>query len=177
MKIKENKGITLIMLTMYLILTLIVLGVLASVTAYFRKNMNNLNEQTVYDTEFDRINLVLLKEMKTLGNKVDEENSTTNKIAFNENYYIYDSNDKIIYLNGNIKIVENVTSFTYSVQNINNKQKLTVNIGINGTVKTKEYNELVCEHTYSNGVCTKCGLVCAHTYENGICTLCGTEEP
>ena len=36
-----------------------------------------------------------------------------------------------------------------------------------------EVEQLQCNHTYSNGVCTKCGLECEHTFSDGVCTKCG----
>ena len=40
---KNNKGITLAMLVIYIILTMIVLGILTAVTGGFRSNLNDLN--------------------------------------------------------------------------------------------------------------------------------------
>lgn len=42
-QIKKNRGITLIMLVMYIILAVFVLAMLATLTANFRKNLNNIN--------------------------------------------------------------------------------------------------------------------------------------
>lgn len=44
--------------------------------------------------------------------------------------------------------------------------------GCKPTVPSKED----CEHTFEDGVCTKCGESCSHTFEDGICTVCGHED-
>lgn len=42
-QLKNDKGITLIMLVIYIIVATIVLGILATITTNFRKNLNNMN--------------------------------------------------------------------------------------------------------------------------------------
>lgn len=44
-QLKNDKGITLIMLVIYIIVATIVLGILATLTANFRKNLNNINSR------------------------------------------------------------------------------------------------------------------------------------
>ena len=60
-KIKENQGITLVVLIIYVILTIIILGILTTLTMHFRSNIDNVNVQTAYDTEFDKLNMQLIK--------------------------------------------------------------------------------------------------------------------
>lgn len=33
--------------------------------------------------------------------------------------------------------------------------------------------ESVCEHSFENGACAKCGEACQHDFDNGVCTVCG----
>ena len=59
-KIKQNRGITLMILIIYMILTTVIIGILATLTVNFRRNINNVNEKTSYETEFDKINLQMM---------------------------------------------------------------------------------------------------------------------
>ena len=63
-KIKQNRGITLMILIIYMILTTVIIGILATLTVNFRRNINNVNEKTSYETEFDKINLQMIQETK-----------------------------------------------------------------------------------------------------------------
>ena len=40
----------------------------------------------------------------------------------------------------------------------------------------EEKVEEPCEHTFENGVCTKCAAACEHNFVDGVCTICGMEE-
>lgn len=42
---KSDKGITLIMLVIYILVATVVIGILATLTANFRKNLNNINSR------------------------------------------------------------------------------------------------------------------------------------
>ena len=33
--------------------------------------------------------------------------------------------------------------------------------------------EDVCEHSFENGACVKCGEACQHDFDSGVCTVCG----
>ena len=135
---RKSKGITLISLIVYIILSIMVLSILTVLSMNFRDNINNLDESTVQDTEFDKLNLQLLKETKTENNLVDEEQTTSNKLAFtNGNIYTYENNS--IYLNNNIKIAENIEIFSIQVSNENNKQKIKVSVTTEGKTRTTEY--------------------------------------
>ncbi len=113
---KNNKGITLLVLIVYIILIIMVLGILSVMTANFRKNLGNLDDASVKDVEFDKINLQLLKETKDSTNKLNKDDSQPHEIKFtNGNKYTYDSDTKTIYLNDNIKIAENIEECAFTI--------------------------------------------------------------
>ena len=118
-KMRKNNGITLIILIIYIILTLLILGLLSVLGMNFRKNLSNMNEKTVYDTEFDKLNLQLLKETKTEGNVINESESNSTKIVFsNGNIYTYDEQEQAIYLNDSIKIAEFIETCTFEINSV-----------------------------------------------------------
>ena len=135
---KKNRGITLISLIIYIILSIMVLSMLTVLSTHFKDNIGNLDISTVHDTEFDKLNLQLLKETKTENNYIDEEQTTTTKLVFtNGNTYTYESN--AIYLNDNIKIAEKIEAFSSEISNEDNKQKIKVTLTIDGITRTTEY--------------------------------------
>ena len=58
-KLSSKRGITLVSLIIYIILTTMILSMLSIVTSNFRSNINNVNIGTVEDVEFDKLNLQL----------------------------------------------------------------------------------------------------------------------
>lgn len=141
--LRNNKGITLLTLMTYIILTLIVLGMLATLTSNFRQNLDNLDETTVKETEADKLNLQLLKEVKNANNQIDEVRSNSTQVVFfdgiNENIYEYVSEEQAIILNSSIKIAAQVEECTFTLEKIDNRQQLTVDVRINGKQRTTEY--------------------------------------
>ena len=139
-KIKQNRGITLMVLIIYMILTTVIIGILATLTVNFRRNINNVNEKTSYETEFDKINLQMIQETKIEKNFIDKTTITNTSITFaNGNTYSYSAEDKAIYLNNNIKIAENITDIDFNIQQENGRQKLVVTVKIGENLRVTEY--------------------------------------
>ena len=139
--IKNSRGITLITLVIYIVLTTITLGAVATITAHFRRNVDNVNVQSVNDVEFDKLNLQLLRETKTDNNLIDAENSTTTSIKFvgTNNIYTYDNQEKALYLNNKIKVAEHIQSIEFILNTIDGGQGLFVKVNIDGKQRITEY--------------------------------------
>ena len=113
----NNKGITLVSLMGYVILTITILAVLTSLSIHFRRNLSDMDTKTIQDSKFDKINLQMLEETKTSGNSINIDETTTQKIVFtNGNTYTYDSSELAVYLNDNIEVIDNVTLFNATVE-------------------------------------------------------------
>ena len=118
-KIQKNRGVTLITLILYIILALVALGMLGAIMSSFRANINGMNAQSVQDTEFDKLNLQFLKETKTEGNTINEDESNSSKIVFsNGNVYTYDEEEQAVYLNDSIKIAQYLESCTFEIKTV-----------------------------------------------------------
>ena len=137
---KRNKGVTLITLMMYVIITLIVLGILGALNLNFRSNLKNVNSNTAQDVEFDKLNVQLLKETKTENNFIETATATKASITFtNGNKYTYSDAEEAVFLNDNIKIAENIKSCAFSVENTDTEQVLKVRTLIGDKGQITEY--------------------------------------
>lgn len=137
---KQNKGVTLITLMMYVIITLIVLGILGALNSNFRSNLKNVNSNTAQDVEFDKLNVQLLKETKTENNFIETATATKASITFaNGNKYTYSDAEEAVFLNDNIKIAENIKSCAFSVENTDTEQVLKVRTLIGDKGQITEY--------------------------------------
>lgn len=136
---KNNKGITLVSLVIYIAIVMVVTAAVIRITTYFKNNMTDVADVS-FETEFQKINLYLLDESKTVGNNIKNITGGT-KIAFtNGNIYQYNSSDKTIYLNNTIKVCENVQNCIFSQKTAENgKSVIVLKIKINDTTKTIEY--------------------------------------
>ena len=136
---RNNKGITLVSLVIYIAVVIVVAAAVIRITTYFKNSMTDVADVS-FETEFQKINLYLLDESKTVGNGIDEITSDTEIIFTKGNKYQYNSSDKAIYLNDTIKVCENVESCIFSQKTAENgKSVIVLEIKINGTAKTVEY--------------------------------------
>lgn len=122
---KSQKGITLTSLTIYILLVLVIVGILATITANFQSNIKDMNDEGVSSSEIDKFNVYFLREVKRQGNEVDSI-SDSEVIFKTENKYTF--KDEAIYLNDNIKIAENIEKCNFSSSIVNGKEVITVNI-------------------------------------------------
>lgn len=136
---KNNKGITLTSLVIYIAVVILVVAILMRITTHFRNNMVDVADVT-FETEFNKINLYLLDESKQDRNKIQEITNSSQVQFANGNKYTYNINEKIIYLNDSIKVCENVLSCIFSKKTAENgKSVLELTITIGTTTKTVDY--------------------------------------
>ncbi len=149
---KSQKGVTLTSLGIYIVLVLIIVGILAVITANFQSNIKEIYAEGTNNAEIDKFNVYFLKEVKKQGNEIDT--ISDNEILFTTgNKYTFNNDNKWIYLNDNIKIAENIESCIFSNNLEDGKKVITVTIkAIDAEEKTIEYvlgNEVI-GNNYNN---------------------------
>lgn len=145
---KNQKGITLTALTIYVIVFMIVIGIVATLTSYFYKNVMNFDETTKSYSEINKFNMYFLKDIKEKGVTIqnfieDDENNKIGITLYNSNNYttnVYKFENKAIYRNGTI-ICKNINSIKFKIddENINILNILIETQGTAGTIKTMRY--------------------------------------
>lgn len=134
---KNNKGITLISLIGYVILSLMVISVLIAITSNFKKNFNELDVQAVQDIELDKLNMQISKEIKD-GKTLDKTKTTFTKLTFVDgNVYTYVQKDKAIYMNDNVAVAEHIGSCNFEVAY---DDILRVTVQVEGKTRVMEYS-------------------------------------
>lgn len=123
---KSQKGITLISLTVYIIVMVIVVTVVALISNYMFKNMNSVSEAIDPLTEYIRFNSFFTDEVNTSGIKILD--CQDDYILFDNNVqYTFVEANEAIYLN-KAKIAKNVTNCTFSVSENDGKKQINVQI-------------------------------------------------
>ena len=108
MKAKNEKGITLVSLTIYIIAMLVVVSIVTTISLFFYNNVINIDHDSQNLAEFNKFNMYFLEETKKAGNMVIEAPSGTNIIKFsNGATYTYIDDDDAIYKD-KIRICENI---------------------------------------------------------------------
>ena len=139
----NERGVTLTSLIVYIIGLTIVVGVIATLTSFFYKNMEieNINDDsTIQYTKFSNI---FLKEINRENNYVIDSRTTNNeeKISYiifaSGNQYTYRSINHSIYKN-NIKICDNVIDCDFNYTLIDSKYNIKVNFKTNNIDLTGE---------------------------------------
>lgn len=125
---KNNKGITLTSLIIYVIGMTIMVGTIATLTSFFYKNINigSINNDTTQYTKFSSIFSEEINRKDNSVVKCKELNDETSYIIFSSgNQYTFNENSKSIYKN-NIKICENIEKCGFSYTFVDSKYKITV---------------------------------------------------
>ena len=78
---KSQKGVTMMMLIIYIASFLVISGIIAGITVFFYNNTSLINKETYSATEYDKINMYIVKESEESNNRIerialyDEENA------------------------------------------------------------------------------------------------------
>ena len=130
---KNNHGITLTSLMIYVIGMIVVVATIATLTTYFYKNIDTTAINDTTTTQYTKFTSIFSEEINKEGNTVidckntEEDNKKTSYIIFSSgNQYTYLSENNSIYKN-QVKICDNIedADFSYSYQD--SKYTITVN--------------------------------------------------
>ena len=147
----KQKGITMVSLVIYIASFLVIAGVVGTVTTFFYKNMSVLNVNSGDAADYNKMNIYMIKTVKTTGVKIDSytghgakniEGNNVEYVTFrnpNETkttylhyngvlYYIYQVDEEPV---KEIPLCDNVSNFKVSVIQENGKERVTILIKIN----------------------------------------------
>lgn len=130
---KQNRGITLISLMIYIIGMLIVIGIISTLTSFFYKNIDISNIQENVTGQYTKFSSIFAYEINKENNKVieckilDENGFKISYIIFSSgNQYTFKKENNAIYKN-EIKVCENVEDCDFSYIYVDSKYKIKVN--------------------------------------------------
>lgn len=144
---KEEKGITLVILAIYVIIFSIVIGLLASLSSYIYSNLDNVNDSNIDLSEFNKFNMYFIEDIKTnnqalVQNLVNQEGENFYQIAFSDgDIYTYTIGDNSIYKNSQ-KIASNIEDFTAEEYRVDEKTCIRISIRI-GTKDNTNYTKTI----------------------------------
>ncbi len=128
---KSEKGITLISIIIYVIAMVIVVSIVAVLSRYFYRNINNSRNYVELDKQYTDINVFFTEEANLQDNKIIEINDNDGYqkwVAFSSgNQYTYIEENKSLYKN-NVKIAKKIEKFNIETTSKNGKQGFTVQI-------------------------------------------------
>lgn len=126
---KNNNGITLTSLIIYVIGMTIMVATISTLTSFFYKNIDiiDINSDT---TQYTKFSSILAEEINRENNSVIDCKTLVDGVSYiifsSGNQYTFNENSKSIYKN-NVKICDNVELCDFSYIFIDSKYKIKVN--------------------------------------------------
>lgn len=134
---KNQKGITLVSLSIYVIGITIIVGIVATVTSFFYSNTQSINDSASSIGEFNKFNLEMIRETKLDGNTVTRITDDQHRIVFSSGTVFTFANNGI-YKN-KVKICSNVTNCIFNKSMQEEKEVITTLFEMDNFAKTMEY--------------------------------------
>lgn len=144
---KTQKGVTLISVTIYVIVMLIVVSVITILTSYFYTNVDINSTSEDLNQQYTKFNAYFVEEINKKGNALIEINEMKydsgaiqqRYIIFKSgNQYTYIPENKAIYMN-KVKIAENITDCIMTTEQENGKTTISVTIKGENFERTTKY--------------------------------------
>lgn len=138
---KSEKGVTLIILAIYIITFSIVIALLANLSNYIYGNLGSISDSSINATEFNKFNMYFIEDVKTnrqasVKRLADDNNNEFIQIAFQDgDIYTYNIGDDCIYKN-NQKIAKDIANFNAEGFLKDDKMYIEVKIEIGTNDKT-----------------------------------------
>ena len=129
---KNEKGVTLAALVVYVIVFSVTITLLASLSRYIYGNLDNINSNAISSEEFNKFSIHFVKDVKQSKNvKIGNNDAGDLEITFESgNKYTYVLTENAIYKNKE-KIARNIASFqaTSNVENDKNIIEVSISTG------------------------------------------------
>ena len=128
MKLKSSKGVTMINLVIYVTCFLMITGLIGNLTVFFYNNSEILDNEISVASEYNKLNLFLVKESKIAHNKFESfytENNLKYLTFSNGDTYLFDKENGLIYYN-NICVCEFASDFNVTTDYSSGKEVVNV---------------------------------------------------
>ncbi len=140
---KNEKGITLMALTIYMIIFILVVSIVATLTSYFYTNVMTFDETTKSYSEINKFNMFFLQDIKDENisiKKIEGQNSIILYNKENLETITYKQENNCVYRNG-LLIAKNIEDmkFQISSENSNILEIIIQTAGKNNIAKTMRY--------------------------------------
>lgn len=145
---KSEKGITLISLTIYIIVMVIVVATVAVISGYFYKNTIGISENIDPITEYTKFNTFFSDEVnheniKVLECKTNYENPEDATSDVLESYIVFDNGVQYTFIKENKAVYRNKVKICSGVENCDflykiNNGKAVIQVTFKAKDKTKE---------------------------------------
>ncbi len=153
---QTEKGITLISITIYIIVMLIMVSIITVLTSYFYKNVDIRSINEDLNQQYTKFNSYFIKEVNKKGNKIVDihslsksksEKESLENTSNQQNYIVFSSGNQYTYIPENegiymnkVKIAQNITGCTFTAnKEANGKTTVTVIIQGNNFEKETTY--------------------------------------
>lgn len=125
-KIKSEKGITLLALTIYIVIFTIIIGIITTISTYFYGNIGEVTKSSKYISEFNKFVMFFSTDIKNYNEAI----VTDNTIKFNDEI-IYKFENNAIYRN-EVIIAQNVQDCKFSLNKytVNTVTKNIINVNL-----------------------------------------------
>ncbi len=144
---KSERGVTLIILCIYVIVFSIIIVLLANLSNYIYNNLDNINDSSIDLSEFNKFNMYFIEDVKSnkqalVQNLADDNNNEFIQIAFADgDIYTYTIGDNSIYKN-NQKIATSIKDF--KAEGFKKDEKMYIEITIKlGTEDEANYSKTI----------------------------------
>ena len=140
---KKEKGVTLIVLIMYIIIFTVTIGLLSYLSSYIYSNLDNIDSDSISSEEFNKFNINFVKDVKESKNAKIQNNDNEIIISFESGTnYTYKALEKAIYKDKE-KIAINIVSFTAKKGSENNKDIIEVSIATGKDERYPNYSKTI----------------------------------
>lgn len=141
---KQEKGVTLIALTVYVITFLILLYLLGMISTNFYNGISLVKDSMTSPEEFNKFNVEFIKDIKTsYYANIEQDASGTQILLDNGTNYRYVSNEKAIYRN-QIKLSKNIILFEATNEKTeNNKNIVTIKASTGKDINNVNFSKTI----------------------------------
>lgn len=135
---KSEKGITLASLVIYVIITVMGVAILATIMAYFSRDVRDISKNNIEIAELDKFYSYFLQDVKKTNNDISEIAADNESITFTSGN-TYSFSNETIFFNETIKLAENIDACTFTEGTQNGKTTITTAIIINDNTYTRTF--------------------------------------